>query len=806
LGIGLRGGVVWVSGEGSGWYGQGGWGVEVGRAELRYEGEGAYPRVVFKGRADAKGVAVSIEELRFAEQNLYGKIDAKYSLEKNSFTELYAQYELYSYDIKRFEINGTAKLADGQIESQIYGKNIPIEEIVAANGSIKGDMEIRASGSIRMDEPFSEASFSISNAIVKTSKGEIGGIPFVASLQFEYNYPAIRITRADFSYQGQKIENLQLDYEVSTSRIAFESTIKSVVLEKLFAGKLSGKGTIALPAKDRPYAEMELNGALTNITYNTVYSPDVRYSAAINQNAVTLSLQRDDGALAEFDKDSTGKFKFAISKFLGLVAEAKGTLSGKNIEAEIGIKEAVLGTIARLIDLGPIKELKGTIAGSLRLSGDLNDPEIDGAFQLSNAAFSSDLYLLENAGPFNTNISIEKGSIVFEPAIVPIGAGKVSLAASATLRGWNIGDIQLLLSTEGITPLKLRGTVAGLKTAGIDAYADIKAALSPDGISIGGYVLLDNGTVSVNPEGFISIAVPEDAQSPTPLNLDLSVSLGRNTELYLPSEEIPLVRGMAGQGSQLRVQYSEASGAFSLTGKLNLRSGYVLYLLRNFFIRECTIEFAENQVKFDPLITATAEVREPGKEGIILVTLSADRLPLSAFNPRISSIPPMNEAELLVLLGGGLAMTKDSSMDDTLGVREAVIASSDFLVQNALFRSFEQRVQKALGLDVVYLRSSFLQKWLLDITAQKPSGAVLSEYLSGTEFYAGKYLTESAFAHFIVRMSENPLEKTGSLQLDYELGIEFDAPFGLLQWGMTKGNEGTPLNNQKLSLSWRIRY
>ena len=145
-------------------------------------------------------------------------------------------------------------------------------------------------------------------------------------------------------------------------------------------------------------------------------------------------------------------------------------------------------------------------------------------------------------------------------------------------------------------------------------------------------------------------------------------------------------------------------------------------------------------------------------------------------------------------------------MDDTLGVREAVIASSDFLVQNALFRSFEQRVQKALGLDVVYLRSSFLQKWLLDITAQKPSGAVLSEYLSGTEFYAGKYLTESAFAHFIVRMSENPLEKTGSLQLDYELGIEFDAPFGLLQWGMTKGNEGTPLNNQKLSLSWRIRY
>ncbi|MCX8012664.1 MAG: translocation/assembly module TamB, partial [Rectinema sp.] len=319
--------------------------------------------------------------------------------------------------------------------------------------------------------------------------------------------------------------------------------------------------------------------------------------------------------------------------------------------------------------------------------------------------------------------------------------------------------------------------------------------------------LLDNGKVSVNPEGFIISYVAEDNQPANPLSLDLVVSLGRNTELYLPSEDIPLVRGMSGQEPQLQIQYSEASQTFSLTGKVNLRSGYVLYLLRNFFIRECTIEFAENQLKFDPLITAVAEAREPGREGMILVTLAADRQSFNNFNPRLSSIPPMNEAELLALLGGGLAMIKDTGTTDPLSVREAVIASSEFLLQNALFRSFEQRVQKALGLDVVYLRSSFLQKWLLDITAQQPSGGIsLSDYLSGTEFYAGKYITESAFAHFIVRMSENPLEESGSLQLDSELGIEFNSPFGLLLWSMSSGGEGTPLNNQKLSLSWRIRY
>jgi len=157
-------------------------------------------------------------------------------------------------------------------------------------------------------------------------------------------------------------------------------------------------------------------------------------------------------------------------------------------------------------------------------------------------------------------------------------------------------------------------------------------------------------------------------------------------------------------------------------------------------------------------------------------------------------------------LGGGLTLS-ESSDNAPLTLREAAIASSEFLTQNSLFRSFEQRVQRALGIDVLYIRSSFIQRWLLDITDRTQSDlSPLSAYLTGTELFAGKYITDSAFAHFSLRMAHDPLEMTGSLQLDSEFGLELESPFGLLQWSMSVGDKGTPLNNQTLSLSWRINY
>jgi hypothetical protein len=113
-------------------------------------------------------------------------------------------------------------------------------------------------------------------------------------------------------------------------------------------------------------------------------------------------------------------------------------------------------------------------------------------------------------------------------------------------------------------------------------------------------------------------------------------------------------------------------------------------------------------------------------------------------------------------------------------------------------------------MDIVYIRSSFMQRWLLDLT--KPATESnpedpLARYLDQSELYVGKYLTDSVFLHAGLRFREDPLVSSTRLRLDSEFGIELDSPFGLINWSITPSfNEGSLVTGQELSLSWRFTY
>jgi hypothetical protein len=45
------------------------------------------------------------------------------------------------------------------------------------------------------------------------------------------------------------------------------------------------------------------------------------------------------------------------------------------------------------------------------------------------------------------------------------------------------------------------------------------------------------------------------------------------------------------------------------------------------------------------------------------------------------------------------------------------------------------------------------------------------------------------------------------LSLDSELGVEFDTPFGLVQWTMAPSSpESLFISDQSLSVSWKLSY
>ncbi len=313
----------------------------------------------------------------------------------------------------------------------------------------------------------------------------------------------------------------------------------------------------------------------------------------------------------------------------------------------------------------------------------------------------------------------------------------------------------------------------------------------------------------IDPQGFQPDSTPPiEVAGDMGFRLKLGMTFGKQLEVYLPDANLPLVRGFTSPTSALSLQFDSASQAFSLEGKIDLRSGYVLYYLRSFFLKSGTIDFSENSTKFNPLITAVAELRESSNIGPVKITLETEKAPLENLNPRLSSVPFMNETQLIALMSGGV-LASDTS-NSTLDIREAAIASSEFIPQLNIFKLFERNVQKALGVDIVFIRSSFLQRWLLDLT--KPSTETnpedpLARYLDQSELYIGKYLTDSAFLHAGLKFREDPLVSSTRLRLDSEFGIELDSPFGVINWSITPSlSEASLVTGQSLSLSWRYVY
>ncbi|MEN6297735.1 MAG: translocation/assembly module TamB domain-containing protein [Rectinema sp.] len=806
FGVGTGGGVVWLQGDVKGWYERGAWEGTVERLGVRYEGEGEYPEVLVSGTIDAKGANLAIDSIKYAGKQLKGTINVQYSSLMNPLKNMQALYSFTSIEDERAKIEGTVQALEGKITAAITGTSIPIEQFLSSSSNIAGDVQFQGTASISATGgKLSWADISLAELKFNCQKAEIKGIPFSAAGTISLKDNALSIHSGAFSYQNYKIDNIEAMYDLSKQKLEYALNAKIVIAEKLLSAFLKGTGDINGSIFDKEaFKNAQFSGEITEAKFESTVLDPITYVFSIADNNLDIHFSQANGDNAHASIRNMTEFELTIANLFNVNGSARGTIQANNIEADINLDSMDLSLLQIFLPQEDIKDISGNGSASMHLSGDISDPKIDGKILLNSVSFSSNAYLLEKVGPFNAEITINEGIIELSPTIVSIGTGNISVAATASLARWAIGDIKAFVSTGETASVKFKGTIAGLTAKDISLKADIKANISQSKLEISGNILLDNGILEVNPAGFI--ASGDTGQAAQPLSLNLAVTLGKNVELYIPSQDIPLVRGMSSPNSALTILYDQASGALSVNGKVELRSGYVLYLLRNFFIKQCSIDFSENQTKFNPLISTTAELREPSKDGIITITLSADRTPFENFNPRLSSIPPKSETELLALLGGGLALS-DLADNNPLTLREAVIAGSEFLTQNSLFRSFEQRVQKALGVDVLYIQSSFIQRWLLDITDQTKSGQTpLSEYLTGTELFAGKYITDLAFAHFSLRMVQDPLEGTGPLQLDSELGLELQAPFGLLQWSMSLGKEGTPLNNQTLSLSWRINY
>ena len=494
---------------------------------------------------------------------------------------------------------------------------------------------------------------------------------------------------------------------------------------------------------------------------------------------------------------------------------ARGTITGfidtNKIDA-LGTDIYVdLGSLWRFIPPNDVINFpSGIVTASLKIAGTILDPEFYGTARGSSVQIMVPQYLSEPIRPVNAVFNFDRYDITFGPvdALVGHGAGKVS--------GWfrfdqwipNIFNIDIEVYQDHPVPydFDLSGVIAKGFVAG-----NLTLAMENMIFSINGDLIAQDTIISLDAS---ELAALEDRQafesenSKVSVIADLSIRSGRRVEFFWPTVDFPIIQANANMGTGIHITSDSVAKRFTLNGDVILRSGEIFYLERNFYIREGTLFFRENEVQFDPRISARAELRDRSDAGPVTISMIIDNAPLKSFIPRFVSTPPLSQLEIYTILG-------QYPQGDGEQRNLATSAVIDSLAQFTVIQRFQREVRDYLGLDMLSMRTQLLQNVVLQATGglQFSDDNIersyrLGNYFDNTTVFLGKYFGADLFGEAMLsfRHEENKLD-WGGLVLEPELGLEMRNPLFDIRFNVVPLHpENMFIDDVSFSIIWRRSY
>ena len=481
---------------------------------------------------------------------------------------------------------------------------------------------------------------------------------------------------------------------------------------------------------------------------------------------------------------------------------ASGTVFGGHVNATVAIEDADALIVNEILNRVPVSLQAGTARGSVRVAGPLADPDFWGEIQLSGVLASSPLSPLL-VGPFTATISLDEkqASIV---RVAPEGSAALPLAVrgSAIVERWIPARFALELATTGSEGVPVNYRFGPVQ---VDGLATGELAVTSD--DFGTAVI--TGQLEAVSAAISLIEIEPASRENIPFRVDLAITTGRNVEFTWPSAQFPVLRLLPVPSELVRIGYDSRAGSFSVEGDLAVRGGDLFYFDRQFLLREGQIQFAGEQNAIDPRVVVRAEARERDAQGEPVRIILETDTPLSRFGPdtiRLSSDPP-SAMVLDSLVRDPLVRGDGPDAGGAAGMSAAAF-SGDLLAQVALLRPVERALREALGVDMVSIRSQFVQNLVLDGFGAAP-GAGPGNPLDNTSLSFGKYLGSDLFLTMLLRLDTPGGQRDDDLPLlsDIELSLEWATPFFMLEWSFLPRNLNTLfVSDNAISLRWRWSY
>jgi hypothetical protein len=562
--------------------------------------------------------------------------------------------------------------------------------------------------------------------------------------------------------------------------------------------------------------------------FNFVFSrtPDEAGHSVISVNGGPKDMLR-------LELNEEGDFYAGLSKPSPIRGSVFGKLSPSTIDAQAPDLYVDLPGIWRFVppDQGLVLS-DGYVRAQVAIRGPLGDPEFFGTARGNSVRIQVPKFLTEDIRPVPVDVLIEGSEMNFGPLGAAVGKGSGTITGSFRFDRWIPNIFSIDIDVGSGTPIPFGFDISGFLAHG-NASGKLNLSMEDMILTVSGAITAQNSEISLDTNEINNAAFSDPyADLLFPVLVNLNVTTGNKVEFVWPNTDFPILHAYADQGTRVEVISDSISRRFSINSDVKLRSGEIFYFERSFYIREGSLIFRENEVQFDPLISARAEIRDRTNDGPVTISLIVDNAPLLSFTARLESSPPLSQMEIFSLLGQNIA---GSNIDENTGTvqRAFLNSSADILAQFQVVRRAERLTRDFLHLDMFSIRTQFIQNALFDATGlfeykaprryssrypmvsgnyQQPvdrNGGV-GNYFDNTTVFLGKYIGRGMFVQSMLslRYDAYPENLGGfrigeNLSIEPDISIELDGPIFDIRWDFVPLHpENLFVNDSFFSLIW----
>jgi hypothetical protein len=570
--------------------------------------------------------------------------------------------------------------------------------------------------------------------------------------------------------------------------------------------------------------------AVANTFTGVMHVDQLRFNTLKEETPFDLTFSRTNSliSLAGGPQDmirvqisDTGDFYAALANPSPIRGTLVGTIGTKTIDAQapdIYVDLAALGALMPADVQNIVSITGGFVTASIQVSGSLGDPDFFGVAQGYSVRLKVPQYVSQDIRPVPIRVIVYGNEMSFDPIPAAVGSGQGTVAGWFQFDRWIPNTFTLTIQVPPESPIPCAYDSLGIVAQG-SIWGTLKLSMQDFVFSVQGDLAAQDTEITLNTEKLNAGSGGLELNTPfiTSIVTDITLHAGRKVEFIWPTKEFPILQAYADQGTSLHIKSDSATNHYSLTGDVNLRSGEIFYFERSFYLREGLLSLNENEVQFDPTVSARAEVREQNSEGPVTISMIIDNAPLQSFTARFESTPPLSQIEIFSMLGQAMVGAPAEGSDK---VQYAFLASTaDILAQTQVFRHVQRRIRDFLFLDMFSFRTQFLQNFVSQSIQRQDdtdtNSSVFGNSIDNTAVFLGKYIGPDVFFQVItsLRYDENrrDLEKfnPGGLSIqgytiEPDIGMELRGPlFDIRVNVVPRHMETMFINDVSCTLTWR---